>query len=292
MHQRRDRPQTKNVFLLDNPSSHGNGFVATACLESFKPATNWHQAGLMVFDDEDNYVKFVVEYNTRTEHAAGVGPIFNLLREVDGQSSITKTLIRDEVPRKAWLRLTLRGSHYEYASSTDGESFTVHGELPWGDGSPAKIGLMATNGSNPNAEEIDAQFDSFELRSLTPEEMNEPRFLERKRLAGAWKVVSCQIGGNDLEDAPLSRFVFTESKVMIEEKKKSLEAEYTLDVTKNPKQLTMSAFLGQTGGQVKASYVIDGDNLKICFALRREAEAPGEFETKKNDARMLVTLER
>lgn len=32
--------------------------------------------------------------------------------------------------------------------------------------------------------------------------------------------------------------------------------------------------------------------IKICFALRPEAEAPGEFETKKGDGRMLVMLER
>jgi len=292
MHQRRDRPQTKNVFLLDNPSSGQDGFVAIACLESFKPTTNWHQAGLMLFDDEDNYLKFVLELNNRTEHATGVGPIFNLLREVDGGSSITKTMIEGEVPRRVWLRLTTRGSHHEYATSTDGDSFTVHGELPWGDGSPKQIGLMATNGSNPNAAEIDAQFDSFEIRSLTPREMNEPRFVERRKLAGPWKVTSCEIGGKNLENAPLSRFVFVEGKVTIEEKEKALQAEYTLDVAGDPKQLMISGFLGQTGGQVKASYAIEDDTLTICFALRPAAEAPGEFETKKGDGRMLVTLER
>lgn len=234
MHQRRDRPQTKNVFLLDNPSSGRDGFVAIACLESFKPTTNWHQAGLMLFDDEDNYLKFVLELNNRTEHATGVGPIFNLLREVDGGSSITKTLIEDEVPRRVWLRLTVRGSHHEYATSTDGETFTVHGELPWGDGSPKQIGLMATNGSNASASEIDAQFDSFEVRSLTPDEMNEPKYVERRKLAGPWKVTSCQIGGKNLENAPLSRFVFAEGKVTIEEKEKSLQAEYTLDAVVIP----------------------------------------------------------
>lgn len=292
MHQRRDRPQTKNVFLLDNPSSGQNGFVAIACLESFKPATNWHQAGLMLFDDEDNYLKFVLEFNTRTEHAAGVGPIFNLLREVDGGSSITKTMVEGEVPRKVWLRLTARGSYHEYATSTDGKTFTVHGELPWGDGSPKRIGLMATNGSNPEAEEIEAQFDSFEIRSLTAEEKNEPRYAERKRLAGPWKVTSCQIGGKDLENAPLSRFVFAEGKATIEEKERSLQVEYILDVASDPKQLTISGFLGQAGGQVKASYAIEGATLRICFALRPAADAPGELETKKGDGRMLVTLER
>ncbi len=292
MHMKRDRPQTKNVFLLDNPSSERTGFVATVCLESFEPTTNWHQAGLMLFDDEDNYLKFVVELNNHTEHATGVGPIFNLLREVDGGSSITKTLIEGEVPGKLWLRLTTRGSHHEYATSTDGETFTVHGELPWGDGSPKQIGLMATNGSNVDAKEIDAQFDSFELRSLTPTELNEPRFVERGKLAGPWKVKSCQISGKSFEDAPLSRFVFAESKVTIVEKERALEAEYTLDISKEPKQLTLSSFLGQMSGQVRASYFFEGDALSICFALRPGAEAPDEFETKKGDGRLLVTLER
>jgi len=292
MHMKRDRPQTKNVFLLDNPSSEQRGFVATACLESFQPTTNWHQAGLMLLDDEDNYLKFVLEFNNHTEHPAGVGPIFNLLREVDGGSSITKTLIEGEVPGKLWLRLTTRGSHHEYATSTDGETFTVHGELPWSDGSPKQIGLMATNGSNAEAEEMDAQFDSFELRSLTPAELNEPRFVERRKLAGPWKVKSCQISGKSFEDAPLSRFIFAESKVTIEEKERELEAEYTLGISEKPKQLTLSSFLGQMSGQVRASYSLEGNALSICFAVRPGADAPGEFETKKGDGRLLVTLER
>ncbi len=252
MHLRRDRPLTKNLFLLDNPLMQQRGFVAAACLESFAPTTVWQQAGLIVFDDEDNYLKFVLEFNNRTEHAAGVGPIWNLLREVDGQSTITKALIEGEVKRRLWLRLTVRGNHYEYATSDDGETFTVHGELPWGDGSPKRIGLMATNGGSLTADEIDAQFDRFEVRSLTPEEKDEPRFVERQRLVGTWKVTSCELAGKPFENASLSRFVFTETSVTVEEKDKSLEGDYTLDVSKDPKQLALSAFLGLSSGQVMA----------------------------------------
>jgi uncharacterized protein (TIGR03067 family) len=292
MHQRRDRPLTKNVFLVDRPPAQRDGFVVSTCLEGFQPTLTWHQAGLILLDDEDNYMKFVVEFNNRTEHAAGVGPIWNLLREVDGQSSITKTLIEGEVSPKVWLRLTTRGGFHEYATSTDGETFSVHGELPWGDGAPKSIGLMATNGGSETASEIDACFDFFELRSLTAEERNDARFLARQQLVGTWKVTGCEIAGKSFQKAPLSQFVFTEATVVVQEKERQLQSEFSLDVSKEPRQLVLSSFLGQTGRQVQAIYELERDTLKICFALQPETAAPSEFKTADGDSRMLVQLQR
>ena len=292
MHQRRDRPLTKNIFLVDRPASQRDGFVVTTCLERFQPTATWHQAGLILLDDEDNYMKFVLEFNNLTQHAAGVGPIWNLLREVDGKSSITKTLIQGDISPKLWMRLTTRGGFHEYATSTDGETFTVHGELAWGDGSPKSIGLMATNGGSEVTSEIDACFDFFELRSLTAEERSDPRFAERQKLVGSWKVTGCEMSGKSFEKAPLSKFWFTESTVVIVEEDGRLESEFSLDVSQTPKQLVLSSFLGQTGGQVRAIYECKGDQLKICISLKPETAAPTEFKTTKGDSCLFIQLER
>ena len=64
-----------------------------------------------------------------------------------------------------WLRLTKRGNYYIYSSSTDGKSFQVYGELPWGNGAPKWIGLAAMNGGKVESPEVDASFD---FRSPTP----------------------------------------------------------------------------------------------------------------------------
>ena len=69
---------------------------------------------------------------------------------------------------KLWLRLTRRGTSYEYASSTDGRKFEVHGERPWGEKAPSRIGILAKNGGLAGVPEVDVCFERFELRSPPP----------------------------------------------------------------------------------------------------------------------------
>jgi hypothetical protein len=40
------------------------------------------------------------------------------------------------------------------------------GEQTWGEGKPKKLGVLANNGGNPDATELECKFDFFELRSL------------------------------------------------------------------------------------------------------------------------------
>ena len=51
----------------------------TTRIESFAPTTYWHQAGLIVYDDDDNYLKCDLEWDRRT--ASHVVPVF--LRETE-----------------------------------------------------------------------------------------------------------------------------------------------------------------------------------------------------------------
>jgi len=150
----------KNLFLIENPLANGKNFQLTTCLVSFKPSAGYQQAGLVCFNDPDNYIKWVDECRQTSDPRT-----FALIRETQG--SVAPHVSVYGIPRaeRLWLRITKRGDRYEYSSSADGESYRSHGELPWSDGSPKWIGLVAKNGSNRSAPEIDASFDFFEVRS-------------------------------------------------------------------------------------------------------------------------------
>jgi len=279
--------QAKNLYLIPNPADVDGDFVATTCIESFSPKTHWQQAGLIVYDDDDNYLKWDLEWNQ--DSPAGVTIVF--LQETAGQSDYSATMPEADT-EKFWLRLTKRDDAYQYSFSTDGEKFTVAGEESWRDGAPKRIGIYAKNGGNPDASDIDAVFDFFEVRSLTDAEKNDPKYVERKKLRGIWEVVSCKLGGKSLTNAPLSRFVFEGISVTIVEKTKSLKTAYTLDTATDPKGIRLSALSSNSKAPVDGVFSVEDDALVICIELAREAPAPNKLETKEGDRRLLVTLRR
>jgi len=279
--------QAKNLYLIPNPADVDGDFVATTCIESFSPKTHWQQAGLIVYDDDDNYLKWDLEWNQ--DSPAGVTIVF--LQETAGQSDYSATMPEADT-EKCWLRLTKRDDAYQYSFSTDGEKFTVAGEESWGDGAPQRIGIYAKNGGNPDASDVDAVFDFFEVRSLTDAEKNDPNYVERKKLRGTWEVVSCKLGGKSLTNAPLSRFVFEGISVTIVEKTKSLKTAYTLDMATEPKGIRLSALSSSSKVPVDGVFSVEDDALVICIELAREAPAPNKLETKEGDRRLLVTLRR
>jgi hypothetical protein len=279
--------QAKNLYLIRNPASQGGDFIMTTRIESFAPTSNWQQAGLMIYDDDDNYVKCDLEWNQQAP--SDVVPV--LLREVDQQSDFF-SVIPERESESYWLRVTKRGKLYQYAYSIDGDTYTVVGEKRWGNGAPKWVGIYAKNGGNPLAAAIDAQFDFFEIRSLADAEKNDPVHLERQKLQGAWEVVSSSMNGKPDDDARLSRFDFDDGQLTVRYKTETLQAEYTLDIAKKPKQLVLSALFSQEGTPVRAIYFLDEDALMICLDLRPGADAPTDLETKQSDGRLLITLRR
>ena len=55
--------QAKNIYLIDNPLAKDADFVATTCVSGFTPAMPYQQAGLIVYDDDDNYLKLGYEFD-------------------------------------------------------------------------------------------------------------------------------------------------------------------------------------------------------------------------------------
>jgi RNA polymerase sigma factor (sigma-70 family) len=158
IHAEADRTEikAKNLFLLNNPSPKKD-FEVTVCISGFTPKEIYQQGGLICYDDDDNYVKFVYEFSSFT-NAACLG----VVSETAAKSNI-EHFDAPKDSKKVWLRLTRRGEKYECASSGDGKKWTVHVQRAWGEKGPAKIGLIAKNGGT-NAPEVDVCFEDFRLR--------------------------------------------------------------------------------------------------------------------------------
>jgi regulation of enolase protein 1 (concanavalin A-like superfamily) len=154
----------KNIHLVEIPLGKDADWSATTCVSGLEPTTSYQQAGLIVYDDDDNYLKWDYEYDWQRR----TGQRFMLVAETDGVPAHEQPTQTESGLKKFWLRLTKRGDRFEYAWSKDGKEWVAAGERAWGSGAPKKVGLIAKNGGNKEAAEIDAAFEFFELRAVPP----------------------------------------------------------------------------------------------------------------------------
>jgi len=149
----------KNIYVIDNPLAPGTDFTVTTCLIEFRPAASYQQAGLILYDDDDNYLKFSRESGTEKDPGYVV-----LVTETTGRPAHAPAALEQDA-EKLWLRLVKRGDKYEFATSTDGDKFETRGTGEWKKEGPKKIGLIAKNGGLDGVPELDARFEFFELTS-------------------------------------------------------------------------------------------------------------------------------
>jgi len=162
----------ENLFLVDCPVASRQDFQLTTCLLGVRLLADFHQAGLICYNDDDNWLKLVYGWN----HTTG-RPSFNVGAETGGH--LVNVYFRaSPVGEQVWLRIIKRGNRYTLYTSPDGDSFipmspmvwpltgVFQGCAVWGDGTVRRLGLFANSGSGPPAPEIDASFDFFEVRSL------------------------------------------------------------------------------------------------------------------------------
>lgn len=282
---RTGRPQlAKNLFLIDIPERDQADFVVTTILDGFRPQMPYNQAGLLIYKDDDNYLKFTCEFSS-----AGV-PIFNTILEQDGESVINNLRVPFDLER-LWLRVIKRGNLYECSSSNDGENFTAYADLTWDD-SPSQVGLLAKNGSLQEAGEVDAHFDSFEFRALTAEEKEDPAQVARLKLPGVWNVVSGRLSGKEMTNPAMTNVTIEPGRFILREKTRSATATFVVDTSSTPTALKVYIRSGATLTPLNWAYEVDGDTLVLCTILKPNAETPDSLETKEGDGRMLLTLHR
>ena len=102
----------KNILLQSLPEGD---FRMETKLE-FRPVSNWHQAGLIVFLDDDNFIKldWVFDGSPKIEMGKEGGGVFS-------------TVLTDYAPASpiVYLRLTRKGDVYSGFYSADGVKYTL-----------------------------------------------------------------------------------------------------------------------------------------------------------------------
>lgn len=160
----------KNIFVVPNPCPEGGDFRVTLAVSRFQPTAAYHQVALLCYNDDANYLKWSFEYDWSNPGSTR----FILVRQTDKEPQHDLT-VRLRNSGRLWLRITKSGDEYQCAYSTDGREFKVAGTLPWGDRTPKYIGFLAKNGGVPDAAEIDAVIDSFDLVSPPHAEPGTPK---------------------------------------------------------------------------------------------------------------------
>jgi regulation of enolase protein 1 (concanavalin A-like superfamily) len=150
----------KNLFVMSNPLGKSTDFTMTTCIVGFRPEVAFQQAGLILYNDDDNYLKWGVQFDRRK----GEGVSFSFMRESAGESKILH-FAGLPAAKDHWLRLSKRGDLYEVAASADGKDYKVLGAEPWGDGAPKSFGIFAKNGGFEGIPEMPVAFEFFELAS-------------------------------------------------------------------------------------------------------------------------------
>lgn len=276
----------KNLFLVDVPRRDEKDFVITTCLEAFQPQESWNQAGLVVYNDDDNYVKFVCEYS-----ASATRPMLNAIAEQEGKSIVTNVMVPFELNR-LWLRVVKRGSRYECSSSNDGKTFTPYADIPWGKGDAKQVGILAKNGNMPTARDVDAKFDFFEFRSATTEEKDDPAQRERLKLLGTWRADSGKVSGKPMSKPSVTNVTIEPGKFILTEGTRSVVSSYVVDSTASPKRVTVYMRSGATWTPLNWAYAVEGDRLTLCVNPKPGGEAPKSLESVDNDGLMLLNLVR
>ena len=153
---------TPNLVLQHLP---GGAFEATTKV-TFPAVRQYQQAGLIIYGDDNNYLKLVMQGRTATADKAG--RVMQFLTEKAGTPSETNTAaLGAAFPETFWLRLTSpNGLDVTASYSADGNTWsTVTGTRSLSGINEPRIGLWGT-ANQAAAMPITAKFDYF---TLTPD---------------------------------------------------------------------------------------------------------------------------
>jgi uncharacterized protein (TIGR03067 family) len=114
---------------------------------------------------------------------------------------------------------------------------------------------------------------------------------ERASLAGNWKCTSATIDGAPLaaETAKLLTLTLTADRFKTQRGDQVLfDSTYTVDATKDPKQIDMIGTEGElTGKPALGIYKLDGDKLTLCYTMPGN-ERPAKFESAAKSGVYLI----
>jgi len=111
----------------------------TTHLSGFQPRVNWHQAGLIAWNDDRNYLNCNYQWSDKGRRVFTFSPR-------DSGKPHARVLRSLQEEGEVWLRISRRGDRYEFLASQDGKSYRSVASGQWGVGVPKYLGLLARNG--------------------------------------------------------------------------------------------------------------------------------------------------
>lgn len=164
-----------NLVLQDLPAGP---FEATAKV-TFEARSQWQQAGLVIYGDNNNYAKIVMQ--GRNAGASAADRVFQFLREENGApnevAASNSVALGVSFPDTYFVRFNSDGTNLTASYSADGVTFAPMSQTKSLAGiTNPRIGLMALAGSTSIPNPIVAQFDWFKITpddSVTPPTPND-----------------------------------------------------------------------------------------------------------------------
>jgi cytochrome c len=151
-----------NLVLQDLPDGP---FTATAKL-TLPARQQYQQAGLLIWEDQDNYAKMVIQ--GRSAAADPATRIFQFIREENaapnevGESN--SAALGAAYPDTVYVRFVSDGQNLQAAYSADGVTFTTMPQTKSiADLENAQIGLVSLKGNGTASPVLDAEFDWFHI---------------------------------------------------------------------------------------------------------------------------------
>lgn len=145
---------TKHDFVQDDvPCYHrevAGDFTATVRFAG-DYSVLYDQAGLMVREDAETWLKCGVELLEGQQHASAV-----VTREVSDWSVVPLS----DPPEWLWIRVERTGGTVEVSYSTDGEDWTMFRQATLTESDPLQVGVM---GAAPQGEGFEARFEQFSV---------------------------------------------------------------------------------------------------------------------------------
>jgi hypothetical protein len=166
----------KNIFVIDFPAEQSDDFQVTTCVAGYQPHKLWNQAGLILWNDKDNNLKFVYEYGEGPPPNNAEKLLFTVANQTGG-SAIHGWFQTGQTPVKMWLRIIKEDNLYKLFNSEDGEHFNPMeviqpARLATDNTTPCLkaplkyIGIFAGNGPARGVAQVDASFEFFEFKTL------------------------------------------------------------------------------------------------------------------------------
>jgi len=151
----------RNILLQD---ASGDWVIESKLVFSVRPNTSYQQGGLVVYQDDDNYIKLDWEAqgtNTRIQQVREVN------RSVSGTAYVSaNSLVPSTGPNAntVWFRIAKSGNNYTGYYSVDGITFTAL-TTHTATFNNIKVGLYSNNGSGTTSN-LKVAFDYFHVGSI------------------------------------------------------------------------------------------------------------------------------